>query len=83
MRAGTPQNFTQQPQNMSFPDVSRTRGKVKLPPRRPTKICPLCKTASRPHNHFLSTCTYLPESDRKYMVRTRQIANIFEDSPID
>ena len=68
---------------MSFPDVSRTHVKVKSPPRRPTKICPLCKTASRPHNHFLSTCTYLPESDRKYMVRARQISNIFEDSPID
>ena len=83
MRAATPQNFTHQPQSMSFPDVSRTHVKVKSPPRRPTKICPLCKTASRPHNHFLSTCTYLPESDRKYMVRARQIANIFEDSPID
>jgi hypothetical protein len=33
------------------------------------KTCPLCKAAGRPHQHFLSKCTYLPESDRKYMAK--------------
>ena len=40
MGAGTPQNFTHQPQSMSFPDVSCTHVKVKptrpRPPPTPT-----------------------------------------------
>lgn len=52
------------------------------PKLRPTKSCPLCLQAGRPdhHSHFLSTCKYLPESDRKFMSRVRQVADI-EESP--
>ena len=34
---------------------------------RPNKLCPLCETAGRPAEHFLSECKYLPESERRYM----------------
>ena len=60
----------------------------KFPPRPPLqqsrvpspreKSCPLCKQASRPSNHFLSECRFLPDSDRRYMARARQIAAILE-----
>ena len=46
----------------------------------PGKVCPLCSKAKRSNtNHFLSQCTYLPESDRWYMVKARQIRNILDD----
>ncbi len=49
---------------------------------RPTKSCALCFQAGRPdfRSHFLSTCQYLPESDRRFMSRVRQVADI-EDIP--
>lgn len=51
-------------------------------PSRDTKICPLCKQAGRPdYRHFLSTCSYLPDSDRKFITKARQIVNILDDSP--
>lgn len=50
---------------------------------RTMKSCPLCKEAGRPNTHFLSKCTFLPSSDRKYMVKARQIAGIFNDSDDD
>ena len=41
--------------------------KPSSPPSTPT--CPLCKQAGRSTtNHFLSSCRYLPESDRKFMM---------------
>ena len=40
MRAGTPENFSHQPQSMSFPDVSRTHVKVKSPPPPPPPPSP-------------------------------------------
>lgn len=47
---------------------------------RQPKTCPLCKQAGRPDvNHFLSKCRHLPEEDRKYIAKARQIANIFDD----
>ena len=55
------------------------------PPARQTggsisreKSCPLCKQAGRPSQHFLSECKFLPDKDRKYVARARQIAAIFE-----
>ena len=37
---------------------------------QPTRLCPLCKQAGRNNtNHFLSTCTYLPDSDRRFMTK--------------
>ena len=48
------------------------------------KSCILCKTAGRPHDHFLSTCRYLPEADCKAIARTRMVNDVedpAEDSP--
>ncbi|CAC5378810.1 unnamed protein product [Mytilus coruscus] len=54
--------------------------KLKLSYQRSIKSCPLCKAAGRPDRHFLSKCSFLPNSDRKYMVKARQIAGIFDNS---
>ena len=44
------------------------------------KICPLCKQAGRSNtNHFLSQCTFLPDSDRRFMVKARQIVGILDN----
>ena len=51
------------------------------PPRKPAtraRSCPLCKQAGRVDQHFLSECKYLPEQDRRYMAKARQIASILE-----
>lgn len=37
------------------------------------KSCPLCKASGRPYNHYLSKCSYLPQTDKKYFAKTRQI----------
>ena len=45
--------------------------------QRPTKICPLCKQTNRTdQHHFLSECPHLPDSDRKFMTRARQVAAV-------
>ena len=45
-----------------------------------SKSCPLCKAAGRSSTHYLSECKYLPESDRCYLTRARQVSNT---SPAD
>nr|XP_022310274.1 uncharacterized protein LOC111115730 isoform X2 [Crassostrea virginica] len=37
------------------------------------KSCPLCKATGRPSNHYLSKCLYLPQSDKRYLAKARQI----------
>ena len=46
-------------------------------------MCPLCSQASRSDtHHFLSECKYLPDSDRRYIVKARQLADILDkDNP--
>ena len=40
------------------------------------KSCPLCKQAKRPHfQHFLSKCPFLPNEDRQYLSRARQVVH--------
>ena len=51
---------------------SRRSGPAKPSPNN--KVCIVCRQASRPFNHFLSTCAYLPESDRKFLSRVRHVA---------
>ena len=54
-------------------------------PRRQTRLptCPLCKQAGRRStDHLLSTCTFLPESDRRYITRTRLLAAL-DDIDLD
>ena len=51
-------------------------------PQKPTQVkrsCPLCKQVGRKDTHFLSECRFLPEQDRRFMVKARQIANICDD----
>lgn len=49
--------------------------------RSSTRSCPLCKQAGRKDtNHFLSTCTYLPENDRKFITKARIVHAIEEES---
>ena len=46
-----------------------------------TKFCPLCKQVRRTdYSHFLSECPFLPERDRHYIARARQVADITEES---
>ena len=42
------------------------------------KSCPLCKQAGRPDSHFLSKCKYLPQQDKRYLAKVRQIAHIID-----
>ena len=43
------------------------------------QCCPLCKQAGRPEiHHFLSQCKFLPENDRRYMLKARQIVDILD-----
>ena len=47
---------------------------------RQDKICPLCKQAGRSNtNHFLSQCTFLPDRDRRFMVKARQLVGILDN----
>ena len=74
-------------------NISRSSYQSKFPTRKTTfrskfsnkttssnnsKTCILCQTAKRPFNHFLSECSYLPESDRRYMTKSRLI-NVSDD----
>ncbi len=45
--------------------------------------CPLCKTAGRSHGHFLSRCKFLPETDRKFLTKARQVAASEENEDAD
>ena len=43
------------------------------------KSCPLCKKAGRgDFPHYLSECTYLPETDGKFIAKARQIVGILD-----
>ena len=59
-----------------------SKGSYKTAPRKPLqyKNCPLCEQAGRSDiSHFLSECNCLPEKDRRYIVKARQIVGILED----
>ena len=44
------------------------------------RVCPFCKHAGRSNfHHFLSECTHLPEEDRRYMAKVRQVINLLDD----
>ena len=45
----------------------------RIPPKTASKTCPLCREAGSPSGHFLSTCKFLPESDKRYFARARLI----------
>lgn len=44
------------------------------------KVCPLCKQAGHSNaNHFLRQCSFLPNNERHFMVKARQIAGILNN----
>lgn len=47
---------------------------------RKSPVCPICKHANRPSNHYLSKCTLLPDTDKKFLFRARAL-EMHEDSP--
>ena len=59
--------------NRPYPTKSKTTYKPS-----PNKSCALCLQAGRPdyRSHFLSTCQYLPDSDRQFMARARHVTDI-------
>ena len=61
----------------------RPQPSSKDPKRQSKPTCPLCKQAGRRStDHLLSTCTFLPESDRRYITRTRLLAAL-DDLDLD
>ena len=58
---------------------SKSRGFRQTPRTQGIKVCPLCKQGGQIDNHFLSACSFLPESDRHFMTKTRQTSDILED----
>jgi len=59
-----------------------SKSSVRFPGRSSPKAkeCPLCKQAGRAsHSHFLSKCGFLPEQDRLYLLKARQIVSILDD----
>lgn len=64
------------------PPFSANKMPMRLGPRE--KSCPLCTQAGRQNNtHFLSSCKYLPEQDRRFMLKARQIVSVLDDEPVD
>ena len=60
----------------------RSNSKFRTRQPRQDKVCPLCKQAGRSNtNHFLSQCTFLPDNDRRFMVKARQIIGILDNEP--
>ena len=58
----------------------RSDAKTRTRQPRQDKVCPLCKQAGRSNtNHFLSQCSFLPDNDRRFMVKARQIVGILDD----
>ena len=59
--------------------ASRSDSKFHTRQPRQDKVCPLCKQAGHSNtNHFLSQCTFLPDNDRRFMVKERQIIGILD-----
>ncbi|KAK3746301.1 hypothetical protein QZH41_004542 [Actinostola sp. cb2023] len=62
------------------PTNAATQYKPGPRPRRQEKSCPLCRQAGRTnYTHFLSECSFLPEQDRRYITKARQIVGILDD----
>ena len=74
--------FPPRSRNQTTPRRSQPQFQTRSRPKPAIKSCPLCLQAGRPSSHFLSSCPYLPESDRKYMAKARQVAKIFDSDEI-
>ena len=72
MRSSHERPFTQQ--KPGYPRTSHARPQNFTPTRRAPRSCPLCKAHNRPDSdHFLSTCRHLPDADRRFMTKARQV----------
>ena len=68
-RSHPPRKAFQHQNNKSYPTTRRTK-----------PVCPICKEARYSRvDHFLSSCPYLPESDKKYLARTRLIHSLEDE----
>ena len=61
------------PPRSSFQQPSNQKGN-RQNNRQPT--CPLCLAAGRSTSHYLSKCSYLPDSDRKFLARARAVTTL-------
>ena len=67
-----------------FPQPRSDKPQQKQRTPRPQKSCPICKQVGRSNsNHFLSECPHLPEYDRRYILRARQITSVLDTNPED
>lgn len=70
----------------TFPQSHHSRGSLDHPPPPPEAAkssVSSCKQIKRSIANFLSECRFLPESDRKYLAKARQIQGIIDtDSDI-
>ena len=66
----------------SFNDRSPANsGRPNYQPRRSNPQCAICKQAGRRNfNHFLSTCPFLPDDDKRFLNRARLIECLDEES---
>ena len=59
------------------PTALRTRKRWR---NRPTQWTPNHSSKKHPNtNHFLSQCTFLPDNDRRFMVKAKQIVSILDN----
>ncbi len=68
------------PTRATLPSQRHRHSHARSKQSQPNRQCPICHQASRPdRNHYLSQCEFLPDRDRKFMTRARQIGNIFDE----
>lgn len=72
------------PPRPSYIPQPRSGPRQQRRPSRTQKSCPICKQVGRnSSDHFLSECPHLPEQDRRFILKARQIAHIMDNSPDD
>ena len=60
--------------------TNRQRSTSQRPQTASTKVCPICKQVGRQdYEHLLSECLFLPDKDRRFILRARQVVNIFDN----
>jgi len=85
-RSFNPNNRFRQPGNGSKPNNFRpstyqNRRQNTQFQRRQSPSCPVCKQAGRRNfDHFLSSCSFLPEEDRRFVTRARLIESLDEEN---
>ena len=66
--------FKQSSRNTRPPPGRNQQSEVPKPTKGASaRSCPLCKQANRQYYHYLSKCPFLPDDDRQYLSRSRQV----------